>query len=61
MLSLGYPRVNFQLADKNSYSELLELVQEKLSTAGKRKSSAMPALASTVDAKQRAFKVQLHL
>ena len=57
MLSLGYPKVNFQIANDIAHRDIIELIKERIDESRSLDQQITPPSPDTIDTKQRAFQV----
>ena len=58
MLSLGYPKTNFQVANGVAYSQLLQYMKERIQNAQNDDVFERPFTPADTNQKQMAFKVR---
>lgn len=61
MLSLGYPKVYFQVSNNLSHKMLLQYVQERVETSAGEEQEERPVIAASNSQKEMAFQVGLFL
>ncbi len=57
MLSLGYPKINFQVANNFAHDQMLEHIQELVTSATERGVIERPITPATNNKKEMAFQV----
>ena len=61
MLSLGYPKTNFQVANDLAYNQLLQYMKEKVQCVQQYEVIERPFTPADTNQKQMAFKVKVYM